>query len=195
MTMQKTLHISLKLKDTDFVELRYFFDNPYDYTKRNLSIKSIHHLIDIVETNYYTVVPVDFRKTGIDLYRWLDSADRFLSRAIESCRGTVDVLVLAISTAGKMAHLPWEVLNDTLSFLVEKRNPTIVPIRWQELENTSELPANRVLQVLFMASSPINVEPTLDFEQEEGIILQATKKHPLSLIVEESGNLEVLRDL
>ncbi|MDG4560930.1 MAG: CHAT domain-containing protein [Candidatus Competibacter sp.] len=55
-------------------------------------------------------------------------------------------------------------------------------------------PANRPLRVLFMASSPENVLPVLDFETEEARILEATRRRPLELMVEESGSLEGLRE-
>ncbi|KYC37384.1 hypothetical protein WA1_48145 [Scytonema hofmannii PCC 7110] len=50
----------------------------------------------------------------------------------------------------------------------------------------------RALNVLFMATSPQGIEPVLDFEAEEGRILEATKRIPLSLTVEESGCLSEL---
>ncbi|MHC5722390.1 MAG: hypothetical protein ACYTX0_62865, partial [Nostoc sp.] len=53
-------------------------------------------------------------------------------------------------------------------------------------------PENRALQVLFMATSPLNVEPVLDFEAEEARIREATARQPLALTVEESGCLSEL---
>ncbi|HEY9604055.1 MAG TPA: CHAT domain-containing protein, partial [Allocoleopsis sp.] len=55
-----------------------------------------------------------------------------------------------------------------------------------------EQPANRALQVLFMATSPLGVKPELQFEAEEGRILEATARQPLALVVEESGCLTEL---
>jgi hypothetical protein len=53
-------------------------------------------------------------------------------------------------------------------------------------------PENRALQVLFMATSPLGIEPVLDFEAEEGRILEATARQPLALVVQESGCLTEL---
>ena len=50
------------------------------------------------------------------------------------------------------------------------------------------MPANRPLRVLFMASSPIGVEPVLDFEGEEAVILDAAAGR-VEVVVEESGSL------
>ena len=195
--MQKTLHIKLRLRQADqnSAELRYFSDNPNDYTERFLDLASVRELLDDAETGYYTFLPADLAKTGQSLYHWLDSADRFLARAIADCKGTAEVLVLAISAEGKLSHLPWELLHDGTGFLVQKRNPSIVPMRWQDQKGVPAAAANRPLRVLFMASSPLNAEPVLDFEHEEGLILKATQKHPLCLTVEESGNLDELGDL
>ena len=55
--------------------------------------------------------------------------------------------------------------------------------------------ANRPLRVLFMATSPEDVKPLLNFEDEEGRILDATRTRPLEFIVEESGSLEGLQYL
>jgi hypothetical protein len=192
--MQKTLHIKLNQIDNDSAQLRYFLDNPNDYTERNLKLESIQTLIRDAETDYYTTLPADFVQTGQRLYHWLDSADRFLAQAIKDC-GRTDVLILAISTEGKLAHLPWEVMHDGVSFFVARKNPIIVPVRWRDEKSPAGEPDNRALRVLFMATSPLNVEPVLDFEREEGLILTATQRQPLSLTVEESGDLSELRNL
>ena len=46
-----------------------------------------------------------------------------------------------------------------------------------------------------MASSPADVQPVLDYEHEEAVILEATERRPLDLTVEESGCLEELGEL
>ncbi|MGB5632121.1 MAG: GUN4 domain-containing protein, partial [Waterburya sp.] len=106
-------------------------------------------------------------------------------------------IILAISTSERLAHLPWEVLHDGESFFVERRPAPIIPIRWVKDKDEAQLrfenePANRALNVLFMATSPRGITPELDFEAEEGCILEATKCTPLSLTVEESGCLKEL---
>jgi len=182
-------------KDRDTADLRYFFDNPNDFKERTLNMASVEKLIDKAEKRYYVhQVLADLVGTGKALYHWLDGEDRFLTEPITACRGT-DTLALAISTEGKLAHLPWEVLHDGNVFLAQRKNPVIVPVRWQDQNTGPGEPVNRPLQVLFMACSPTDVKPLLDFEDEEARILRATKNHPMSLAVEESGCLDELRDL
>jgi hypothetical protein len=188
------LHINLKPTGDNYAELRYFFNNPNQYQRRSLNLKAIEDLIQVAERDYYTPLPEDFVKTGRQLYEWLDGSDRWLVRAIAECPATG--IVLAITTTGKLAHLPWELLHDGTSFLVERWNPFVVPVR--RLPGSpapSDQPANRALQVLFMATSPLGVKPVLDFEAEEGRILEATAKQPLELTVEESGCLAELGNL
>ncbi len=192
--MQKTLHIQLKEDSKGMAKMRCYTDNPNDFYQKSLCIDEIESQVLAAEKGYYNLLPAKFAQTGQALYHWLDGKDRFLDRALKDCL-PADVVVLAIETAGKLAHLPWEVINDGTAFLVQRKNPFIVPVRWKNRKSAKNDPANRPLRVLFMAASPLNVEPVLDFEGEEGLILDATQRQPLSLAVEESGNLEELENL
>nr|WP_269144859.1 tetratricopeptide repeat protein [Nostoc sp. WHI] len=128
------------------------------------------------------------------MYNWLDGSDRWLQPLLDKYKR--EGIVLAIAASEKLAHLPWEVLHDGVSFLVQQI-PAIVPVRWVSDSAVKKLtiegePENRALQVLFMATSPLNVEPVLEFEAEEARILEATARQPLALTVEESGCLSEL---
>nr|MCM0592175.1 tetratricopeptide repeat protein [Gloeotrichia echinulata DEX184] len=190
------LHLDLKPITENYVELRYFVDNPNQYQKRSLPLSQISDLIRLAERDYYvSAFPEDYTVTGQQLYNWLDGNDRWLQSLLDKYRR--QGIVLAIATTEKLAHLPWEVLHDGSSFLVQRG---IVPLRWVSDSTVKKLtvdgePENRALQVLFMATSPLNVEPVLDFEAEEARILEATARQPLALTVEESGCLSELGDL
>ncbi|MBG1243171.1 CHAT domain-containing protein [Nostoc sp. NZL] len=188
----KILHISLTLQGRDYVSLRYFWDKPADYKEHRLPLAEIKGLSDQVETDYYTRLPVDYATTGQALYNWLDKSDRILANALKEPHP--QGLIIAIATDKGLAHLPWELLHDGHSFLVEK-TPPIIPVRWVsngKAITTANSPQNRPLNVLFMATSPLEVEPELDYEAEEGKILQATARTPIDLRVEESGCLTEL---
>ncbi|MEH2264639.1 tetratricopeptide repeat protein, partial [Nostoc sp.] len=188
----QTLHLDLKPVDENYVELRYFIDNPNKYEKRSLPLSEITDLIQLAERDYYVAdLPEDYTVTGRRLYDWLDGSDRWLQGLLDKYRH--EGIVLAIAAAEKLAHLPWEVLHDGVNFLVQ-RVPAIVPVRWVSDSTVKKLtidgePENRALQVLFMATSPLDIKPMLDFEGEEARILEATKRQPLALTVEESGCL------
>jgi CHAT domain-containing protein len=173
--------------------LRYFWDNPFDYQEHRLPLIDVEALHRQAKMDYYTRLPVDYAKTGQDLYQWLDQSDRLLSNALRQPR--IEELILAIASDAGLAQLPWELLHDGQSFLVLKR-PPVIPIRWVATGQAPiaiiHTPQNRPLNVLFMATSPLGVEPVLDYEAEEGQILTATQRTPVNLSVEESGCLREL---
>lgn len=203
--MPRTLYVELLPPEGDAVKLRYSLDDPNKYEERTLSTAEIRDLIDTAEETYYRAKSVDLVSVGQRLYAWLDGADRFLERTLEACRGAADVLVLAIATPPtprtgapppyRLDHLPWESLHDGTTFLAERTYPHVTPVRWTRSARPAGEPANRPLRVLFMATSPLDVEPVLDFEEEEAQILEATARHPLTLTVEESGCLNDLQFL
>jgi len=197
------LHLDLKPVEENYAELRYFFDNANQYQRRSLPLEAIAEVIELAETAYYSphesiilrsrLSVYDYTITGRKLFNWLDGSDRFLQQAINQY--WQEGIVLAIAASAKLAHLPWELLHDGNNFLVA-RMPAVVPVRWVS-SDTKQLsiegePANRALNVLFMATSPLGVEPVLDFEAEEGRILEATARHKIGLTVEESGCLTEL---
>ena len=195
------LHIDLRSIDEGYADLRYGWENLNAFEGRRLALAEIEDLIALMERDYYVALPEDYVKTGRRLYDWLDGCDRWLAQLLERAQSGV---VLAIATTERLSHLPWEVLHDGQSFLVARPFPVVVPVRWQERwqERQSEALSwrqdavpNRPLQALFMATSPEGVVPVLDFEAEEGRILAATKRQPMTLTVEESGCLVELENL
>lgn len=189
----KILHIHLTPQGKENISLRYFWDNPFEYQEYNLSIAHLQELRTQSETDYYTRLPVDYTKTGQALYQWLDQSASLLSNTLSQPRS--EELIIAIATDEGLANQPWELLHDGESFLVEKR-PSVIPVRWvatgQVPISVTSLTQNRPLRVLFMATSPLGVEPILDYESEEGRILNSTQRNPIDLRVEESGCLSEL---
>ncbi|WP_449417244.1 GUN4 domain-containing protein [Phormidium nigroviride] len=189
----KILHISLSEQGKDYASLQYFWGNRADCKEHTLPLAEIKDLGDRAETDYYTRIPVDYATTGRSLYNWLDRSDRVLANALNQFHR--EGLVIAIATDRGLAKLPWELLHDGDCFLVEKR-PAIIPVRWvsngQPIAIANSQPQNRPLNLLFMATSPLGVEPELDYEAEEGQILETTQRTPVNLRVEESGCLTEL---
>ncbi|GBF55339.1 hypothetical protein N0824_03218 [Microcystis sp. 0824] len=189
----KILHIDLQERGSNRVEFGFFWDNPDQTRTYTRCLSEIDNLSKKADTDYYTRLPKDHARTGQGLYRWLDGTERILQNELDSHRGE-EIIVLAISTSQGLAHLPWELLHDGQGFLVEKR-PAIIPVRWFSNNRPNQIvspPQNRPLNLLFMATSPLGVEPVLDYEAEEGQILAATQRNPVNLRVEESGCLNEL---
>jgi hypothetical protein len=191
-----TLHLDLKTLQGDTVELRSFWENPNDYDSRFLALSEIDALIRQMEEGYYASArsPEELVDTGRRLWHWLNGDNQWLVGKLAQHPG--ELTVLAIATAGKLGHLPWEVLHDGAQFLVQRPLP-VLPVRWQASDSIARLespsqPQNRALRVLFMATSPLDVLPVLDYEQEEAQILKATARTTIGLTVEESGCLPEL---
>ncbi|MHC5735912.1 tetratricopeptide repeat protein [Nostoc sp.] len=180
----QTIRIQLRESTQETVELRYWLLQIKHYESRRLKLAEIADLLKQGERDYYKLLP-NFPGIGQQLFFWLDGDGRWLSRGIANCRG--EGLVIAIDTDKKLAHLPWEVLHDGEDFLVKRVNPVVLPLRWIEKQTEGFSVEPRQLRVLFMATDPEDVEPKLDFEQEEARILADTRDFAVDLRVEESG--------
>ncbi|MBU7583423.1 MAG: CHAT domain-containing protein, partial [Nostoc sp. TH1S01] len=179
----QTIHIQLRESTQETVELRYWLPQQKHYESRTLNLAEIADLLRLGKREYYNLLP-NLPNMGRQLFYWLDGDGRWLSRAIENCRG--DGLVVAIDTT-ELAHLPWEVLHDGHDFQVNRVNPVVLPVRLVEGSSEAFTVEPRQLRVLFMATDPENVTPKLDFEREEARILADTQDMGLDLRVEESG--------
>lgn len=174
----ETLHLTLKFLNEQQVELRYWRDQPSKYEDKVLAIAEISDLLEQSELDYYVLRP-NLVAVGQRLFNWIDGEGRWLSRAIQDCAS--EGIVLAIAPDAKLAHLPWEILHDGTHFLVEKEYPLVVPVRWLDQPMEDRAAQDRPLQVLFMATSPEQVKPVLQFEQEEATLLKITEDLPLTL--------------
>jgi hypothetical protein len=179
----ETIRIQLREVKQETVELRYWLPEQKYYESRSLNLAEIADLLKLGKREYYNLLP-NLSKMGEQLFFWLDGDGRWLSRAIENCRG--EGLVVAINTQ-ELAHLPWEVLHDGQNFLAKRVNPVVLPVRWIEQDTEPFTVEARQLRVLFMATDPEDVTPKLDFEREEAQILAGTQDFGLDLRVEESG--------
>ncbi|MBD2609980.1 tetratricopeptide repeat protein [Nostoc punctiforme FACHB-252] len=180
----QTIRIQLRESTQETVELRYWLPQIKHYESRRLNLAEIADFLQQGERDYYKLLP-NLSGIGQQLFFWLDGDGRWLSRGIANCRG--EGLVIAIDTEKKLAHLPWEVLHDGEDFLVKRVNPVVLPLRWIEKETEPFSVEARQLRVLFMATDPEDVQPKLEFEQEEARILADTRDFAVDLRVEESG--------
>ena len=190
--MDAILHVDLVQQTGPAFQLRLWRDNPNQVRTRTLALEEIADLVEMAETDYYSPLPPKLAEVGRRLFRWLDGGERWISGEMEKAANQARVLVLAIATPERLAHLPWEVLHDDRGFLVHALNPPVLPVRWRPSATGAHATANRPLQILFMASSPENVKPVLAYEAEEHEIIEATKRSSLDLVVEESGCVEEL---
>ncbi|MEA5553660.1 CHAT domain-containing protein, partial [Anabaena cylindrica UHCC 0172] len=183
------------------------FELRCDYGTRRLDTHELGNLIQQCEKDYYSQKKDDInqlQEIGRKLYSWLDGKEGWLRRAlVENTDRRIYLDLIKTSEAQSLnsdtqkialglAHLPWELLQDDRELLLN-----ILPVRKVKQENRNALGVqNRPLRLVFMATSPEHPGvATLQFEQEETNILQATKEQPLALVVEESGSVAELGNL
>ncbi|MBW4626083.1 MAG: tetratricopeptide repeat protein [Brasilonema octagenarum HA4186-MV1] len=187
------------------------FELRCDYGSRSLDKAELLVLIDLCEENYYSQKsdrPSLLLHIGRQLYQWIDGKQGWLRRALDEAEEQTIYLNLIQTSEAQglnpetervalgLAHLPWELLHDGTGFLLERQDIAVLPVRSVQQRHTNVAGVqNRPLRLLFMATSPEDIEPVLDYEREETNILQATKDQPLALIVEESGSVQELTNL
>lgn len=166
---------------------------------RTLDFPVLDGLLSQVEDAYDTqsAPPLFFGHSrlvelGSRLYNFLDGNERWLSEYLAHPDGTV----LRITTEERLRHLPWDLMCVDGEHLSANLLPPLLVVRTVNSKRSrpsSNVPPNRPLRVLFLATAPEGTVPTLAFEQEEARILQATVDTGTELIVEESGSLDGLQ--
>ena len=158
--------------------MRLFGPHGKQVGQRQLSAVEIGHFVQQVEASYQRSSP-DLRKLGKRLYHWLDGpSQRWLAGARRGTPG----LAIHIDVQQRLRHLPWELLCEDGVFLCGMPNNPFTPVR--RVGGVRRQPvaaANRPLRVLFMACSPEDIEPVLDFEAEEQRIQDTTLRQPVEL--------------
>jgi hypothetical protein len=163
--------------------LRWFVpDGPM--VERRLVRGEVEGLTDRVASGYLRLGP-DLVGLGAELYRWLDGPTE---RWLEAARARQQPMLLYVDAEERLRGLPWELLFDDGYLSVHPARP-VMPVRTaSHRAGGVRVAVNRPLRVLFMASSPLAVEPVLDFEGEEAVILEAAAGR-VEVVVEESGSL------
>jgi hypothetical protein len=129
---------------------------------------------------------------GQKLFRFLDGDARHFKRALDHAFKQAEPLQIHLRTCPETDDWPFELLADDNAFLLPSRVHLVRYVsEWGKEKETS--PADRELNLLFMACSALDVPPELDFEGEEEAIFQVTENLPIDMEVEDSGTLEGLR--
>jgi tetratricopeptide (TPR) repeat protein len=180
----QSLRITVFKPNTDRYQLRFFTDgNPTPQT-RELSASELDGFIARSQAHYQKGLRLE--QLGKELLAWLDGAEGFLQAYSKDT-------VLILDTLHPLGELAWELLHNG-RFLCADQVQAFTPLRRVASTHKAADAKNRPLRLLFMASSPQNVEPVLQFEQEEGRILAATRQSNIELVVEESGSLSGLSE-
>ncbi len=95
--------------------------------------------------------------------------------------------------AAALLDAPWELLAGPQGFLADDESQLFELTRRVGAPAPVAAPRHADLQLMFMSAAPVGADE-LDFEAEEGAILQATQSLPLHLVVEESGSAQPLAE-
>ncbi|RIK77658.1 hypothetical protein DCC62_09130 [candidate division KSB1 bacterium] len=173
--------------------------NGYKITWRNLAAQTENsftqsdHILTREEVERLWLIPKHHHALGQKLFRFLDGDARHLTRSLEEAAKLSEPLTLYLRAAKELADWPFELLAQEAAFLLSGRLHLLRQVSDWGAHKTST-PANRPLQLLFMACSALDVEPELDFEREEETIFRVTEKLAIDMEVEDSGSLAGLRE-
>jgi CHAT domain-containing protein len=187
-------HYTIKVfqKTSEVALLRFLSPEGTLIGERELNLPDIERFAADVEHKYrvrYYDREATLPELGRELYDWLDGpTTRWLAGAMSNSEG----MTLRIDVAERLRHLPWELLYTDAAYLSSNALRLFTPARLVTEKAGKIEVYNRPLRTLYMACSAQDVEPLLDFEAEEGRILEAARRHQIELFVEESGSLDGL---
>jgi len=179
----KTLRIEVFNASPSLAQLRFFADGNRQPRTRDLAPAELTDFCQRSLAHYQD--GLSLQTLGKTLFDWLHGKEGYLDGYSQDT-----VLYIPSSPLGEVA---WELLHNG-GYLCANLHHPFTPLRRVSASQSPAQPKNRPLRLLFMASSPEDVRPLLQFEQEEALILTATRASNLELVVEESGSLEGLSE-
>lgn len=165
----------------------------YDTKKQtHLSSDEIQHLENLIKDPIWKKSDDLSQKIGKTLFDILDGDERTLKRALKEADEQGETLQLYVKSGYLASKLPFELLYDSI-YLVPSRIHLVrkVSDRGNKRKPT---PEGHPLKILFMACSPRDTHPILNFEKEEEKIFKVTKKLAVEMDVEDTGSLEGLSE-
>ncbi|ASF47750.1 tetratricopeptide repeat protein [Methylovulum psychrotolerans] len=179
----KTLRIEVFNASPSLAQLRFFADGNRQPRTRDLAPAELTDFCQRSLAHYQD--GLSLQTLGKALFDWLHGKEGYLDDYSQDT-----LLYIPSSPLGEVA---WELLHNG-GYLCANPHHPFTPLRRVAASQRPAQPKNRPLRLLFMASSPKDVRPLLQFEQEEALILTATRASNLELVVEESGSLEGLSE-
>ena len=130
------------------------------------------------------------RQVGEQLFAILNGDTQAVVRSLKEADDHGERLRMIVSGEGPASDLPFELLYHD-SFIVPSRAYLTRQVSDRGRKRT---PAsdNRPLKILFMACSPTDAYPVLEYEKEEETIFEVTDDLPVELHIEDTGSLEGL---
>ena len=134
-----------------------------DQIKTHLSPDEIQHLENLIKDPIWKKSDDLSQKIGKALFDILDGDERTLKRALKEADEQGETLQLYVGSGVLASKLPFELLYDGI-YLVPSRIHLVRKV--SDRGNKRELkPESRPLKILFMACSPRDTQPILNFEK------------------------------
>ena len=127
------------------------------------------------------------KQIGKQLFTLLKDDSQTLLGALKEADEYDETLQLIVKAEGPASNLPFELIYHN-NFLVPSRIHLIRRVSDRGSKKMPE-PEDRPLKRLFMACSPLDTSPVLEFEKEEDTIFEVTKNLPVEIDVEDTGSL------
>jgi tetratricopeptide (TPR) repeat protein len=181
-------HYTQKKEKEVFALTRTLPNGTQDTSPVNLD--EIHQLEDQTRDFKWNKSQDTSRQIGKHLFTLFNGDRQTLLRALKEADEDGETLQLIVKAEGPASNLPFELLYYT-DFLVPSRIHLIRRISDRGSKKTPKS-EDRPLKILFMACSPLDTSPVLEFEKEEDAILKVTKDLPVEIDVEDTGSLEGL---
>ncbi len=131
---------------------------------------------------------------GQTLFQFLDGGAEYrnLHEALKKAAQQNQPLHINLKPCDRSEDWPFELLADNDQFLLLEK--VYLVRRVSDRGMAKEVPPeDRPLKLLFMAASPLDVSPELDYERAEEAIQRIAQDVPMQLAIEDSGSLEGLR--
>ena len=185
---QAKFHYTQKKEKEELSLTRTLPDGTQDTTP--LNIDEIHQLEEQTRDFKWNKSPALSRQIGEHLFTLLNDDRQTLLRALKEADEYDETLQLIVEAEGPASNLPFELLYQN-KFLIPSQIHLIRRVSDRGIRTTPE-PEDRPLKILFMACSPLDTYPVLEFEKEEDTIFEVTKDLPVEIDVEDTGSLEGL---
>jgi len=127
---------------------------------------------------------------GEQLFAILNGGTQAVVRSLKEADDHGERLRMIMSGEGPTSDLPFELLYHD-SFIVPSRAYLTRQVS-DRGRKRSPIPENRPLKILFMACSPTDAYPVLEYEKEEETIFEVTDDLSVELHIEDTGSLEGL---
>ena len=127
-------------------------------------------------------------RIGKKLFDILNGDNQSLVRALKKADDHGERLEVYVSSEKYTANLPFELLYYS-DFLMSSRIHLVRRVSDWGSKRTPHC-RDRPLRILFMACSPHDVQPVLEFEKEEDIVFEITKNLVVEIDMEDTGSLD-----